>query len=111
MKHQFDQKMYRVEGSDKDNYFVIAYSEVHAIVELVNMHIKNGELAFAGEYDIKDVHLVSKKEMKDIVIDYNYVKDVTGQESLLEAFKELTKFKKGKLDFYGVVSDDFVDYY
>jgi GDP-D-mannose dehydratase len=111
MTHQFDPKMYRIEGSDKGNYFVIAYSEVHAIVELVNMHFKNGYLAFAGEYDVKDVHLVSKKEMKNIIIDYNYVKDVTEQESLLDAFKELTKFKKDKLHFYGVVSDDFVDYY
>jgi hypothetical protein len=103
--------MYGVEGANKDSYFVIAYSEVHAIVELVNMHIKNGVKAYAREYDVKNVRLISKKEMEDIIIDYNYVKDVIEQESLLEAFEELTKFKKGKLDFYGVVSDDFVDYY
>ena len=111
MKHQFDQKMYRVEGATKDSYFVIAYSEVHAIVELVNMHIKNGVQAHAGEYDIKNVHAVNEEEMEDIIIDYNYVKDVIEQESLLEAFEELTKFEEGKPDFYGVVSDDFVDYY
>lgn len=34
--------MYRVEVLNNDNYFVIAYSKVHAIVELVNMNIKNG---------------------------------------------------------------------
>lgn len=110
MKHQFDQKMYRVEVLNKDNYFVIAYSKVHAIVELVNMNVKNGIDDYAGEYDIKNVHLISKKEMRDIIIDYNYVKGIIEQESLLEVFEELTKYKDGHVDFYGVVSDDFIDY-
>jgi hypothetical protein len=110
MKHQFDQKMYRVEVLNKDNYFVIAYSKVHAIVELVNMNIKNGIDDYAGEYDIKNVHLVRNKEMENIIIDYNYVNDVIGQESLLEVFEELTKFEERGLDFYGVVADDFIDY-
>ena len=47
-KHQFDQKMYRVEVLNNDNYFVIAYSKVHAIVELVNMNIKNGIQDYAN---------------------------------------------------------------
>ena len=72
----FDQKMYRVEVNTKGSYFVIANSEVHAIVELAHMYIKNGAQAHAGEYDIKNVHVVSEKEMEDIIIDYNYVKDV-----------------------------------
>ena len=48
--------------------------------------------------------------MKDIIIDYNYVKDVIEQESLLEVFEELTRFEEDCLDFYGVVADDFIDY-
>ena len=39
--HQFDPKMFRIEYDDKANYFVIAYSEVHAIVELVNFFNKD----------------------------------------------------------------------
>ena len=109
-KHQFDQKMYRIGVLNNDSYFVIAYSKVHAIVELVNMNIKNGIDDYVGEHDIKNVYLISNKEMKNIIIDYNYVKDITGQESLLEAFEELTKFKEASLDFYGVVADDFIDY-
>ena len=109
-KHQFDQKMYRVEVLNNDNYFVIAYSKVHAIVELVNMNIKNGIQDYAGEYDTKNVHLLSDEEMNNIVIDYNYAKDVKEQETLLEAFIGLTEYKENTVDFYGVVADDFIDY-
>ena len=110
MKHQFDQKMYRIEVLNRDNYFVIAYSKVHAIVELVNMNIKNGIQDYVGEYDIKNVHLVNNEEMENIIIDYNYVKDTIEQETLLEVFEDLTKYEEGVLDFYGVVADDFIDY-
>lgn len=109
LNHRFDQKMYKVTRSD-NSFFVIAYSKVHAIVEIVNNNIKNGIGDYAGEYDIENVSKVTKKEMKDIVIDYNYVKNIVQQESLYKAFKELTKYKEGESDFYGVVSDDFVDY-
>lgn len=109
-KHQFDQKMYRVSSDSNDSYFVIAYSEVHAIVEVVNNNIKNGLNDYVGEYKIENVSEVSEEDMEDIVIDYNYVKNVVNQETLLEAFEELTKYKEGELDFYGVVSDDFIDY-
>lgn len=109
-KHQFDQKMYRIVVLNNDSYFVIAYSKVHAIVELVNMNTKNGIQDYAGEYDIKNVHLMSDEEMEDIVIDYNYAKNIKEQETLLEAFIELTDYKENAIDFYGVVSDDFIDY-
>ena len=43
-------------------------------------------------------------------IDYNYAKDVKEQETLLEAFIDLTEYKENTVDFYGVVADDFIDY-
>jgi hypothetical protein len=110
MKHQFDQKMYRIEVLNNDNYFVIAYSKVHAIVELVNMNIKNGIKDYAGEYDVKNVHLLDSEEMEGIVVDYNYTKDTIEQETLLEVFEDLIKYKEDNTDFYGVVADDFIDY-
>ncbi len=108
--HQFDQKMYRIEVLNNDSYFVIAYSKVHAIVELVNMKVKNGYPSYAGEYDTENVHLLSNEKMRDIIIDYNYVKDTIEQETLLEVFEELTEYKENTADFYGVVADDFIDY-
>lgn len=108
--HRFDQKMYKINVYKNDHYFVIAYSKTHAIVELVNFNIENGNLDFAGEYNVKDVHLMTEKEMSEIIIDYNYTKDKVEQETLLDAFKELTKYQDNTPEFYGVVSDDFVDY-
>jgi hypothetical protein len=108
--HQLDQKMYRVEVLNKDNYFVIAYSEVHAIIEVVNMNLKQGITDFPGNYDIKNVYLVDERDMEDIIIDYNYAKDTLEKESLFEIFTELTAFEDGVPEFYGVVGDDFVDY-
>lgn len=113
--HQFDPKMFRIEYDDKANYFVIAYSEVHAIVELVNFFnkdLKNDIDTFilAGEFDVSQVHLVSKKEMKEKTIDYNYATDSLKRENLYDVFKKLTKFKQNAPDFYGAVGDDFIDY-
>ncbi len=108
--HQFDQKMYRVEVLDNSNYFVIAYSKVHAIVELVNMNIKNGIMDYAGEYDTKNVHLLSNREMNNIIIEYNYATEDTESDTLLNIFKDLTKFEDGKQEFFGVVGDDFIAY-
>ena len=48
--------------------------------------------------------------MNNIIIDYNYAKDVKEQETLLEAFIGLTEYKENTVDFYGVVADDFIDY-
>lgn len=109
-KHQFDQKMYKVNIHKNDHYFVIAYSEVHAIVELVNILKSMNIQTNAGEYKVENVHEMSKEDMEDIIIDFNYVTESNKQESLLEIFEDLTKFEDNKFDFYGVVGDDFIDY-
>lgn len=102
--------MYSVNIGDNCNEFVIAFSKEHAIVEAVNSHIKLGNTDYPTDYKVDNVIEVSKKEMKDIIIDYNYITEEEKSDTLYNIFKELTKFKDGELDFSGVVGDDYIIY-
>jgi len=104
------QKMYSVEVLKGCNLFVIAYSKEHAIVEIVRMHIKDKVEDYPSEYIIDNVKELSKSDMEDIIIDYNYVTGDPESDTLLNVFKDLTKFKQGAQEFFGVVGDDFVAY-
>lgn len=104
------QKMYSVEVLKGCNLFVIAYSKEHAIVEIVRMHIKDKVEDYPSEYTIDNVKELSKSDMEDIIIDYNYVTGDPESDTLLNIFKDLTKFKHGAQEFFGVVGDDFVAY-
>ena len=104
------QKMYSVEVLKGCSLFVIAYSKEHAIVEIVRMHIKDKIEDYPSEYTISNVKELSKMDMEDIIIDYNYVTGDTESDTLLNIFKDLTKFKHGAQEFFGVVGDDFVAY-
>ena len=104
------QKMYSVEVLKGCSLFVIAYSKEHAIVEIVRMHIKDKIEDYPSEYTIDNVKELSKMDMEDIIIDYNYVTGDTESDTLLNIFKDLTKFKHGAQEFFGVVGDDFVAY-
>lgn len=104
------QKMYSVEVLKGCNLFVIAYSKEHAIVEIVRVHIKDKVEDYPSEYTIDNVKELSKSDMEDIIIDYNYVTGDPESDTLLNIFKDLTKFKHGAQEFFGVVGDDFVAY-
>ena len=104
------QKMYSVEVLKGCSLFVIAYSKEHAIVEIVRMHIKDKIEDYPSEYTISNVKELSKMDMEDIIIDYNYVTGDPESDTLLNIFKDLTKFKHGAQEFFGVVGDDFVAY-
>lgn len=104
------QKMYSVEVLKGCSLFVIAYSKEHAIVEIVRMHIKDKIEDYPSEYTISNVKELSKMDMEDIIIDYNYATGDTESDTLLNIFKDLTKFKHGAQEFFGVVGDDFVAY-
>ena len=104
------QKMYSVQVLKGCNLFVIAYSKEHAIVEIVRMNIKSNVQDYPSEYTIDDVKELSKKEMEDIIIDYNYATEDEESDTLLNIFKNLTKYREGEDEFFGVVGDDFVAY-
>jgi hypothetical protein len=105
-----EQKMYSVDVIDGCNLFVIAYSKEHAIVEIVKMYENDGVEAYPFEFSLDDVTELSKKEMKKIIIDYNYATNDEESDTLLNIFKDLTKFTIGKKEFFGVVGDDFIAY-
>ena len=107
-----EQKMYSVSIGENCNIFVIAFSKEHAIVEVVNSHIENNIIDYPTDYSVNDVKELSPKEMKKIIIDYNYVTEKLEKVDLYTLYKRLIKLgiKEGELDFYGVVSDDFVIY-
>ena len=104
------QKMYSVEVLKGCNLFVIAYSKEHAIVEIVRMHIKDKVEDYPSEYTIDDVKELSKSDMEDVIIDYNYATEDSESDTLLNIFKDLTKFEEGAQEFFGVVGDDYVAY-
>ena len=102
--------MYSVEIMKGCNLFVIAYSKEHAIVEIVRMHIKDKIEDYPSDYTIDNVKLLSKDEMDEIIIDYNYATEDEESDTLLNIFKNLTKFKEGVQEFFGVVGDDYIAY-
>ena len=104
------QKMYSVEIMKGCNLFVIAYSKEHAIVEIVRLNIKDNVEDYPSDYTINDVKILSKDEMNEIIIDYNYVTEDEESDTLLNIFKDLTKFKEGVQEFFGVVGDDYIAY-
>ena len=105
-----EQKMYSVEIMKGCNLFVIAYSKEHAIVEIVRLNIKDNVEDYPSDYTINDVKILSKDEMNEIIIDYNYVTEDEESDTLLNIFKDLTKFKEGVQEFFGVVGDDYIAY-
>ena len=105
-----EQKMYSVEIMKGCNLFVIAYSKEHAIVEIVRLNIKDNVEDYPSDYTINDVKILSKDEMNEIIIDYNYVTEDEESDTLLNIFKSLTKFKEGEQEFFGVVGDDYIAY-
>ncbi len=104
------QKMYSVEVAEGCNEFVIAYSKEHAIVEVVKGHIALGTDDYPSDYSLDIVKEVSKKEMKDILIDYNYATDKEETDTLYNIFKTLTKPNGVELEFFGSVGDDYIMY-
>ena len=105
-----EQKMYSVEIMKGCNLFVIAYSKEHAIVEIVRLNIKDNVEDYPSDYTIDNVKLLSKDEMDEIIIDYNYATEDEESDTLLNIFKNLTKFKEGVQEFFGVVGDDYIAY-
>lgn len=105
-----EQKMYSVEVMVGCRLFVIAYSKEHAIVEVVKMNSKLGVLDYPSEYGLDEVVEISRKEMQDIIIDFNYHTEKGESDTLYNIFKDLTKFRKEKQEYYGVVGDDYIAY-
>ena len=106
-----EQKMYSVEVMVGCKLFVIAYSKEHAIVEVVKMNSNLGVLDYHFEYGLEEVEELSEKEMEDIIIDFNYHTEKEESDTLYNIFKDLTKFRKGKQEYYGVVGDDYIAYF
>lgn len=105
-----EQKMYSVEVAENCNEFAIAYSKEHAIIVIVESHIELGTCDYPSDYKKENVKEISKKEMKNIIIEYNYITHELKLNTLYNIFKDLTKYKDGELDFYGAVGDDYICY-
>lgn len=78
-----EQKMYSVEIMKGCNLFVITYSKEHAIVEIVRLNIKDNVEDYPSDYTIDNVKLLSKDEMDEIIIDYNYATEDEESDTLL----------------------------
>lgn len=95
-------KLYKVNLHEDCNYYILAYSWEHALVlmaELVN--------EWPDEFNKDDIVELSKKEYKNIIMDYNFIEDKTEQVSIGDYIKR--KNKTGELK-HGVLTDDFVNY-
>jgi hypothetical protein len=105
-----EQKMYGVEISEGCTEFVIAYSKEHAIVEAVNSHISLGTNDYPSDYTLDMVREIQKNEMKNILIDYNYITEKEETDTLYNIFKNLTKTNGQELEIFGAVGDDYIMY-
>lgn len=102
-----EQKLYQIKTGGNDNYYVIAFSKEHAIVELVTMLRCLGQEDNPTEYSVGDVTEITKDYAEDVIIDYNYITESYEKESLSEFFESVLEKEE---DIYGVVCDDFIIY-
>ncbi len=104
------QGMYAVEVEKDCHVFAIAFSKEHAIVEVVKSHNELGIEDYPTDYKVSMVKKVSEEEMKNIIIDFNWVTEEDCSETLYEIYKDLVKYEDNKPDFYGAVGDDYISY-
>lgn len=95
-------RIYKVNINPGSSFFTIAYSWEHAIVLTTAIC---GELP--EDFSKNDIEKISKKDAREIIIDYNYITENEEKEDLYSFYKNCLISEK---PVYGVITDNFIKY-